>query len=393
MWLFGLSSEEEPPPAPSEKEEVHVETPNLVDTCEHVDAADVGQYKLGGILGKGSFGIVKEATHVRSGKKYAIKIIPAEKTDEKLEWEISNQSRLHHKHVVEIVETIRKDGDTYIVMELVSGGDLYDFIVTNKRLGEPTARRIFHQLIAGLEHCHVNKVAHRDLKPENIFLDSSKQVKIGDFGLSAFMEEGVLLTASCGSPNYAAPELLTKNCKYEGPDVDIWSCGVILYALLCNQLPFDADNIGDLKKLIKRGRYHVPGYVSSEAKDLIAQMLNVDRTQRISIEGIKKHSWFAQDLPPDPLESGIKEKHNEDVKEMEDDADKNTENVSVQNFRSMLEFSLVPILSTAGVFPTATKKCKSAISLVVSPLCEGVLREASERWDRCYSADIIRPIR
>jgi serine/threonine protein kinase len=153
--------------------------------------------------------------------------------------------------------------------------------------------------------------------------------------------------------------------------------------------------MGDLFKLIKRGRYHVPGYVSSEAKDLIAQMLNVDRTQRISIEGIKKHSWFAQDLPPDPLESGIKEKHDKDVKEMEDDGDKSIENASALNDgeKSMLEFSLVPILSTAGVFPTATKKCKSAISLVVSPFFEGVRREASERWDRCYSADIIRPIR
>mmetsp|Transcript_106693 Transcript_106693/g.168588 ORF Transcript_106693/g.168588 Transcript_106693/m.168588 type:complete len:396 (+) Transcript_106693:112-1299(+) len=392
-WSLGLSSEEESPPSPSETEEVHVETPNPVDACEHVDAADVGQYKLGNILGRGSFGIVKEATHVRSGKKYAIKIIAAEKTDEKqLEWEINNQSRLHHKHVVEIVETIRKDGDTYIVMELVSGGDLYDFIVTNKRHGEPTARRIFQELIAGLEHCHVNKVAHRDLKPENIFLDSSKHVKIGDFGLSAFMEGGVLLTAGGGTLAYAAPERLTKNGEYEGPDVDIWSCGVILYALLCKQLPFFADNDEGLYKKIMRGRYDVPGHVSSEAKDLIAQMLNVDRTQRISIEGIKKHYWFAKDLPPDPLESGIKEKHNEDMKEMEDDTDKSAEHVSVQNFQSMLEFILVPILSTAGVFPSATKKCKSAISLLVSPLCEGVRRKASERWDRCYSDDITRPI-
>jgi serine/threonine protein kinase len=392
-WSLGLSSEEESPPSPSETEEVHVETPNPVDACEHVDAADVGQYKLGNILGRGSFGIVKEATHVRSGKKYAIKIIAAEKTDEKqLEWEINNQSRLHHKHVVEIVETIRKDGDTYIVMELVSGGDLYDFIVTNKRHGEPTARRIFQELIAGLEHCHVNKVAHRDLKLENIFLDSSKHVKIGDFGLSAFMEGGVLLTAGGGTLAYAAPERLTKNGEYEGPDVDIWSCGVILYALLCKQLPFFADNDEGLYKKIMRGRYDVPGHVSSEAKDLIAQMLNVDRTQRISIEGIKKHYWFAKDLPPDPLESGIKEKHDENVKEMKDDVDESTENVPVQNFQSMLEFILVPILSTAGVFPSATKKCKSAISLLVSPLCEGVRRKASERWDRCYSDDITRPI-
>jgi serine/threonine protein kinase len=166
-------------------------------------------------------------------------------------------------------------------------------------MGECEARRIFQQIIAGVEHCHENRVAHRDLKPENIFLDKDRNVKIGDFGLSGEMLEGASLRESCGSPNYAAPELFYKNCEYDGPEVDVWSCGVILYALLCNKLPFDADSIPELIRIIKRGKYSVPGFVSDDAKDLIAQMLCKDPKQRITTSAIRKHHWFAKDLPPE----------------------------------------------------------------------------------------------
>lgn len=378
MWLFGYSSEKDDE-CPSEP----------VGESNLVDVPDVGEYKLGQTLGKGSFGVVKEARNVRTGELVAIKIIPADKADEKLEAEIVNQQRLHHKHVVEILEVIRKDGDTYIVMELVAGGDLFDFIVKNVRIPEATVRRIFQEIISGVEHCHINKVAHRDLKPENIFLDSSQHVKLGDFGLSGEMQEGVMMTTSCGSPNYAAPELLSKNCQYEGPDVDIWSSGVILYALLCNQLPFDADTMGDLFKLIKRGHYRVPGTVSSEAKDLIAQMLTVDRTQRISIDGIKQHPWFAKDLP-----SGLFAFEQEEQKLEEEPDD---ESQPLQKMQSLLEFTLVPILSTAtlSVFPMANDKCQSAISLVVSPLCEekqSQRKTSKRRSYHAYSADSVRQL-
>jgi serine/threonine protein kinase len=369
MWLFGYSSGAESAPQS-----------NPSGPSTQVDA-DVGNYKLGRTLGKGSFGVVKEATHVATGQKFAIKIVPADKADEKLEAEIENQQRLRHKHVVEIVEVIREDDAVYIVMELVAGGDLFDFIVKNTRIPENKVRLIFQELIAGVEHCHMNKVAHRDLKPENIFLDSNRHVKIGDFGLSGAMQEGVLLTASCGSPNYAAPELLVRNCQYEGPDVDIWSAGVVLYALLCNQLPFDAANMGDLFKLIKRGQYRVPGFVSSEAKDLMAKMLNVDRTQRISIDAIKDHPWFVQDLPPD-----LFQKHEEpelQTEEPEPDASQ-----GLQSMQSMLEFALVPILSTAtlSVFPVAHDKLQSTISLVVSPLCDEAQVERKTAKRQTYNS-------
>jgi serine/threonine protein kinase len=342
-------------------------------TSEHKHEADVGKYKFGITLGKGSFGEVREATNVKTGKKVAIKIIPAAKADDiKLKQEIENQRRLHHKHVVEIVETFTKDGDTYIVMELVPGENLFEFIVRSVRIPELKARQLFQQIIAGLEHCHLNKVAHRDLKPENLFLDRALNVKIGDFGLSATMEEGTLLTDSCGSPNYAAPELLNKKCQYEGPEVDIWSCGVVLYALLCGYLPFDADSIPDLFRLIRRGHFVTPGHVSNEAKDLITQMLTVDQKQRISLSGIRKHPWFTKDLPADLFQNCTETLRKEEQNHVE-------ALPMLEVVQSVLELAMVPTFSTAcfAALCKSTDKGRSSISLAMAPSCDDVQREKS----------------
>jgi serine/threonine protein kinase len=329
------------------------------DDSVHKDVADIGEYKLGATLGKGSFGVVKEATKVTTGEKFAIKIIPAEKIDKvKLEQEIKNQQALHHKHVVEIVEILTKHGDTYIVMELVSGEDLFDFIVRNVRIPEKKARRLFQQIIAGVEHCHSNKVAHRDLKPENIFLDHAHNIKIGDFGLSATMEKGKLLTDSCGSPNYAAPELLNKNCEYEGSEVDIWSCGIILFSLLCNHLPFDARNYRDLFNLIRQGQFAIPGHVSIEATDLIKRMLTVDRSKRISLSSIKEHPWFTKDVPTDLFTKCAETQYDEETEVDEPSLSKVSQ--------SLMEFPTAPSLSTAcfSAFAKNAEKEKSATSLI-----------------------------
>jgi len=177
-------------------------------------------------------------------------------------------------------------------MECVTGGDLFDYLVKHVRLDESEALRLFRQLIDGVDHCHTSGVVHRDLKAENILLDGNNNIKIADFGFAAELIPGELLTKSCGSPNYAAPELLYKGCQYRGPEIDVWSCGVILFALLTITLPFDADSIPALFRLIKRGRYNLPGYVSDDAKDLIQRMLTVDAEKRISISEIRQHSWF-----------------------------------------------------------------------------------------------------
>uniref|UniRef100_A0A1I8HQZ7 Protein kinase domain-containing protein n=1 Tax=Macrostomum lignano TaxID=282301 RepID=A0A1I8HQZ7_9PLAT len=188
-------------------------------------------------------------------------------------------------------------------MEYVSGGELFDRIVKQQRLEEPEARRYFQQIISGVDYCHQNMIVHRDLKPENLLLDSNLNVKIADFGLSNFMTDGEFLDTSCGSPNYAAPErsfnfdqIFYSNvftlysalhsapspCRlaqvvsgklYAGPEVDIWSCGIILYALLCGSLPFEDSHVPNLFKKIRAGVYIIPSFVSPQAASLVRIML------------------------------------------------------------------------------------------------------------------------
>mmetsp|Transcript_29235 Transcript_29235/g.46608 ORF Transcript_29235/g.46608 Transcript_29235/m.46608 type:complete len:367 (-) Transcript_29235:399-1499(-) len=253
----------------------------------------VDGYRLGQTIGKGSYASVKAAKCTTSRRKVAIKIVPRSNVDDKLEAEISNHSKLHHKHIVEIIDVVRKDHATCIVMELASAGSLYDYIVCSPQLTEEKARRTFQQLIAALDHCHAHNIVHRDLKPENILMDHDGNVKLADFGFSAKIGEGELLSESCGSPNYVAPELLKKKRSYRF-EVDIWSCGVILYALLCRQLPFDEPNIPDLFRRIQNADYIVPGFMSDDAKDLVGKMMTVDPNERITIAEIKTHPWFVQ---------------------------------------------------------------------------------------------------
>src|SRR3978361_354265 len=169
-----------------------------------------------------------------------------------------------------------------------AGGELFDYIVQNGKMKENEARRFFQQIICAVEYCHRHKIVHRDLKPENLLLDNHLNVKIADFGLSNIMTDGNFLKTSCGSPNYAAPEVISGNL-YAGPEVDVWSCGVILYALLCGSLPFDDENIRALLKKLKGGHYPIPPHVSPGARDLITKMLQVDPLQRISVNAIMAH--------------------------------------------------------------------------------------------------------
>ena len=154
------------------------------------------------------------------------------------------------------------------------------------QLEEMEARHLFQQIIAAVEYCHFHKIVHRDLKPENLLLDANKNIKVVDFGLSNIMEDGTFLKTSCGSPNYAAPEVISGNL-YAGPEVDVWSCGVILYALLCGSLPFDDENIANLFRRIKAGQYNLPFSLSDHARDIIPKMLQTDPMTRITIPQIK----------------------------------------------------------------------------------------------------------
>nr|AFN89137.1 sucrose non-fermenting 1 [Mesembryanthemum crystallinum] len=258
-------------------------------------------YNLGKTLGIGSFGKVKIAEHKLTGHKVAIKILNRRKIknmemEEKVRREIKILRLFMHPHIIRLYEVIETPSDIYVVMEYVRSGELFDYIVEKGRLQEDEARNFFQQIISGVEYCHRNMVVHRDLKPENLLLDSHHNVKIADFGLSNIMRDGHFLKTSCGSPNYAAPEVISGKL-YAGPEVDVWSCGVILYALLCGTLPFDDENIPNLFKKIKGGIYTLPSHLSPGARDLIPRMLVVDPMKRITIPEIRQHPWFQAHLP------------------------------------------------------------------------------------------------
>lgn len=261
----------------------------------------IGNYRLGRTLGVGSFGKVKLAEHEPTGKKVAVKIlnrhkIRAQQMEEKLKREIKILKLCLHPHIIRLYEVIETSTDVFVVTEYSSGGELFDYIVERGRLAEAEARRFFQQIISGVEYCHKHMIAHRDLKPENLLLDEQSNVKIADFGLSNCMRDGWFLKTSCGSPNYAAPEVISGKL-YAGPEVDIWSCGVIVYALLCGTLPFDDESIPYLFRKIKGGIYILPSYLSDSSKDLISKMLVTDPLKRINIDEIRKHPWFLEQLP------------------------------------------------------------------------------------------------
>ncbi|GLD94811.1 hypothetical protein PINS_up003436 [Pythium insidiosum] len=262
----------------------------------------LGPYRLGKTLGIGSFGKVKLAEHEITGHKVAIKILNRNKIrsldmGEKVRREISLLRRMRHPHLIRLYEVIDTPTDIFMVLEYVAGGELFDYIVSKGRLSPEEARHFFHQIISGVEYCHFHRIVHRDLKPENLLLDADNNVKIADFGLSNVMKDGDFLRTSCGSPNYAAPEVISGSL-YAGPEVDVWSCGVILYALLCGSLPFDDESIPNLFKKIRGGMYTLPSHLSELARDLIPRMLVVDPMKRITIPEIRQHPWFQQDLPP-----------------------------------------------------------------------------------------------
>lgn len=211
--------------------------------------------------------------------------------------EISIMKMIRHSNVVNLLEVLASKTKIFIVLELVTGGELFDKIVAEGRLKEPEARFYFTQLINGVEYCHGQGICHRDLKPENLLLDDKLNLKISDFGLSNFytapVDESnpVLLHTTCGTPNYVAPEVLLDK-GYDGKKADVWSMGVILYVLMAGYLPFDEENISDLFRKIQNAEYTMPRWFSKEGSDLVRCILNPDPEKRYTIPMIKEHPWM-----------------------------------------------------------------------------------------------------
>ena len=176
----------------------------------------------------------------------------------------------------------------YLVLEHVEGGELYDYISTNGALEEIEAVLYFRQIVSALACCHRFNICHRDLKPENILLDGNRNIKLADFGMAALQPDGHWLTTSCGSPHYASPEIIY-GLQYKGDKADIWSCGVILFAMLAGYLPFDGGDLKSTLNLVKIGEYVMPTGLSDEAQDLINRLLQLDPEKRITIPEILAH--------------------------------------------------------------------------------------------------------
>ncbi|PIL31291.1 transporter [Ganoderma sinense ZZ0214-1] len=270
------------------------------DPPHKLPANRLGEYTVVDEIAEGTFGKVKMAIHTVTGQKVAMKFISKHaiakhRTKTRVQREVEYMRTLRHPHIIKLYEVISTHTDIIIVLEY-AGGELFNYIVANGRMAEPEARRFFQQLISGIEYSHHLKIVHRDLKPENVLLDDDLNVKIADFGLSNEIKDGDFLKTSCGSPNYAAPEVI-RGGLYTGPEIDVWSCGVILYVMLCGRLPFEDEDVQTLFTKISQGVYHLPSYLSHEAKALINGMLAVDPVKRITIPEIMQHPFFTADLP------------------------------------------------------------------------------------------------
>ncbi|XP_054792258.1 CBL-interacting serine/threonine-protein kinase 3-like isoform X1 [Prosopis cineraria] len=265
----------------------------------------IGKYEVGRTIGEGTFAKVKFARNSETGEAVAIKILEKEKVlkhkmAEQIRREIATMKLIKHPNVVLLYEVMGSRTKIYIVLEFVTGGELFDKIVNNGRMNEKEARSYFQQLINAVDYCHSRGVYHRDLKPENLLLDASGQLKVSDFGLSALSQEvkdDGLLHTTCGTPNYVAPEVLDDR-GYDGATADLWSCGVILFVLLAGYLPFDDPNLMNLYKKISAAEFTCPPWMSFSARKLIIRILDPNPMTRITISEILDDEWFKKDYKP-----------------------------------------------------------------------------------------------
>ena len=255
-----------------------------------------GPYLLGEALGEGAFAKVRLATQIHIKEKCAIKIVDKRlledtKDIQRLKKEIKILKSIRHKNIIQLFDIMESKTNLYFVIEYCKGGELFDYIVKNKRLNEGEACVFFQQIINGVEYLHKQGIIHRDLKPENLLLDYNNNIKISDFGLSTFFAKNNYLQTACGTPSYAPPEML-EGLQYNGEASDIWSCGIILYAMLCGTLPFTESKEEIIVRKIKTHDYSIPQYLSKEAQDILYHILKINPEERFTIEGIKRHPWF-----------------------------------------------------------------------------------------------------
>ncbi|KAK3507369.1 hypothetical protein QTP70_014810 [Hemibagrus guttatus] len=271
----------------------------------------IGNYRLLKTIGKGNFAKVKLARHVLTGREVAVKIIDKTQLNptslQKLFREVRIMKILNHPNIVKLFEVIETEKTLYLIMEYASGGEVFDYLVAHGRMKEKEARAKFRQIVSAVQYCHQKRIVHRDLKlsihlstitslslqlkAENLLLDADMNIKIADFGFSNEFTVGNKLDTFCGSPPYAAPELF-QGKKYDGPEVDVWSLGVILYTLVSGSLPFDGQNLKELRERVLRGKYRIPFYMSTDCENLLKRLLVLNPSKRGSLEQIMKDKWM-----------------------------------------------------------------------------------------------------
>ncbi|XP_077394490.1 MAP/microtubule affinity-regulating kinase 3a isoform X9 [Festucalex cinctus] len=264
----------------------------------------VGNYRLLKTIGKGNFAKVKLARHILTGREVAIKIIDKTQLNpnslQKLFREVRIMKILNHPNIVKLFEVIETERTLYLVMEYASGGEVFDYLVAHGRMKEKEARAKFRQIVSAVQYCHQKHIVHRDLKAENLLLDADMNIKIADFGFSNEFTLGNKLDTFCGSPPYAAPELF-QGKKYDGPEVDVWSLGVILYTLVSGSLPFDGQNLKELRERVLRGKYRIPFYMSTDCENLLKRFLVLNPAKRGTLEQIMKDRWINAGFEDDEL--------------------------------------------------------------------------------------------
>uniref|UniRef100_A0A8C6DPE2 non-specific serine/threonine protein kinase n=1 Tax=Moschus moschiferus TaxID=68415 RepID=A0A8C6DPE2_MOSMO len=258
----------------------------------------VGFYDIERTLGKGNFAVVKLARHRVTKTQVAIKIIDKARLDssnlEKIYREVQIMKLLNHPHIIKLYQVMETKDMLYIVTEFAKNGEMFDYLTSNGHLSESEARKKFWQILSAVEYCHSHNIVHRDLKTENLLLDGNMDIKLADFGFGNFYNSGEPLSTWCGSPPYAAPEVF-EGKEYEGPQLDIWSLGVVLYVLVCGSLPFDGPSLPALRQRVLEGRFRIPFFMSRDCETLIRRMLVVEPSKRISIAQIRQHRWMQAD--------------------------------------------------------------------------------------------------
>uniref|UniRef100_A0A673CBH2 Maternal embryonic leucine zipper kinase n=1 Tax=Sphaeramia orbicularis TaxID=375764 RepID=A0A673CBH2_9TELE len=256
-------------------------------------------YEIYETIGSGGFAKVKLGRHILTGEMVAIKIMNKKDLGDDLprvKVEIEAMKNLSHQHVCRLYQVIETSTQIFMVLEYCPGGELFDYIIAKDRLSEEETRVFFRQIVSAIAYVHSQGYAHRDLKPENLLIDADHNLKLIDFGLCARPKGGLgyELMTCCGSPAYAAPELI-QGKAYIGSEADVWSMGVLLFALLCGYLPFDDDNCVVLYRKITRGKYDNPHWLSPGSILLLNQMMQVDPKRRLSVRQLLDHPWVLKE--------------------------------------------------------------------------------------------------